>query len=146
MLKPAKAAAGWRLGGSVASAMGRLVVISSSPGTFLGAPGLTTREIPGIAHRPPPRGCLMSNSTTLLTDNRRTGSAWKAWLLPLILGGLALTLALVTRYVWIESTEIGLTCSAVPPPWWCEARYVVIRIHQLDGWGLAALAAGLIGL
>jgi hypothetical protein len=88
----------------------------------------------------------MPQSTTLLEDNRRPGSAWKAWLLPLILGCLALTLALVTRYVWIESTEIGLTCSAVPPPWWCEARFVVIRIHQLDGWGIAALAAGLIGL
>jgi hypothetical protein len=88
----------------------------------------------------------MSNSTTLLTDNRRPGAAWKAWLLPLILGGIALTLALVTRYVWIESTEIGLACSALPPPWWCEPRYLVIRTHQLDGWGLVALAAGLISL
>jgi hypothetical protein len=87
----------------------------------------------------------MSNSTTVLDDNRRR-AAWKAWLVPLILGGATLTLALVTRYVWIESTEIGLTCSALPPPWWCEARYVVIRIHQLDGWGLVALGAGLIGL
>jgi hypothetical protein len=88
----------------------------------------------------------MTNSTTLLPDNRRHGAVWKAWALPLILGGLALTLALVTRYVWIESTEIGLACSAVPAPWWCEPRYVVIRIHQLDGWGLTALAAGVIGL
>jgi len=88
----------------------------------------------------------MPQSTTLLEDNRRSGSAWKAWLVPLILGGIALTLALVTRYVWIESTEIGLTCSALPPPWWCEARLVVIRIHQLDGWGLVALGAGLISL
>ena len=51
------------------------------------------------------------------------GSGWKAWLVPLILGGVALTLALVIRYVWIESTEIGLSCSAMPPPWWCEPRY-----------------------
>ena len=87
----------------------------------------------------------MLNSTTLLEDKRRR-AAWKAWLLPLILGGVTLTLALVTRYVWIESTEIGLTCSALPPPWWCEARYGVIRIHQLDGWGLVALGAGLLGL
>jgi hypothetical protein len=88
----------------------------------------------------------MPNSTTLLEDNRRRGFAWKAWLVPLILGGAALGLALVTRYVWIESTEIGLSCAALPPPWWCEARYVVIRIHQLDGWGLVALAAGLLSL
>jgi hypothetical protein len=88
----------------------------------------------------------MPNSTTLLEDNRRHAAVWKAWLVPLILGGAALGLALVTRYVWIESTEIGLTCSALPPPWWCEPRYVVVRIHQLDGWGLVALGAGLLSL
>jgi hypothetical protein len=88
----------------------------------------------------------MSNSTTLLEDNRRRGPAWKAWLVPLILGGAALALALVTRYLWIESTEIGLSCAAVPAPWWCEPRFIVIRIHQLDGWGLVALAAGVISL
>jgi hypothetical protein len=88
----------------------------------------------------------MPHSTTLLPDGRRSDSVWKAWLVPLILGGVALGLALVTRYVWIESTEIGLSCAALPPPWWCEARYVVIRIHQLNGWGLVALAAGLLSL
>jgi hypothetical protein len=88
----------------------------------------------------------MPNSTTLLPDHRRQRSAWKAWLVPLILGGAALALALVTRYVWIESTEIGLSCAATPAPWWCEPRYVVIRIHQLDGWGMVALAAGLVSL
>jgi hypothetical protein len=88
----------------------------------------------------------MPNSTTLLPDNRRHGSLWAAWLVPLILGALALTLALIMRYVWIESTEIGLSCAAVPAPWWCEPRYVVIRIHQLDLWGLTALGAGLISL
>jgi hypothetical protein len=88
----------------------------------------------------------MPNSTTLLEHNRRHGSGRKAWLVPLILGGVALALALVTRYVWIESTAIGLSCAAAPVPWWCEPRYVVIRIHQLDGWGLVALAAGVISL
>ena len=66
--------------------------------------------------------------------------------MPLVLGGIALGLALVTRYVWIESTEIGLACAAVPPPWWCEPRYLLIRTHQLDGWGLVALGAGLVSL
>ena len=88
----------------------------------------------------------MPNSTTLLEENRRRGTVRKAWLVPLILGAVALGLALVTRYVWIESTEIGLSCAALPAPWWCEPRYVVVRIHQLDGWGLVALAAGLLGL
>ena len=88
----------------------------------------------------------MPNSTTLLEDNRRHGSAWKAWLVPLILGGVALGLALVTRYVWIESTEIGLYCGGASPPLWCELRYVVIRIHQENGWGLVTLAAGVLSL
>ena len=88
----------------------------------------------------------MPNSTTLLEDNRRRAAVWKAWLVPLILGGAALGLALVTRYVWIESTEIGLNCGVASPPWWCELRYVVIRTHQLDGWGLVALGAGLLSL
>lgn len=88
----------------------------------------------------------MQDSTTLLADKRRARSAWKTWLLPLILGAAALTLALVIRYVWIESTEIGLACAATPAPWWCEPRYIVIRTHQLDIWGLVALGAGLISL
>ncbi|WP_459856973.1 hypothetical protein [Dongia sp. agr-C8] len=88
----------------------------------------------------------MPNSTTLIEDSRRRGSVRKAWLVPLILGAAALTLALVIRYVWIESTEIGLACAATPAPWWCEPRYIVIRTHQLDVWGLVALAAGLISL
>ena len=88
----------------------------------------------------------MPNSTTLLEDSRRRGSVRAAWLVPLILGGVALAVALVTRYVWIESTEIGLSCAAVPAPWWCEPRYLIIRFHQENGWGLIALAAGLITL
>src|SRR3954466_14166036 len=88
----------------------------------------------------------MPNSSTLLPHGRRSAAAWKAWLWPLLLGSGTLVLALVTRYVWIESTEIGLTCSALPPPWWCDLRYVVIRIHQQDGWGLTALVAGILAL
>ncbi len=88
----------------------------------------------------------MQDSTTLLADKRRAGSTWKAWAVPLALGAAALTLALVIRYVWIESTEIGLACAATPAPWWCEPRYIVIRTHQLDVWGLVALAAGVTGL
>jgi len=88
----------------------------------------------------------MPHSTIPLPESRPSGRRWIAWVVPLIVGGAALGLALVTRYVWIESTEIGLSCSAVPPPWWCALRYVVIRIHQQDGWGLTALAAGILAL
>jgi hypothetical protein len=91
----------------------------------------------------------MPNSTTLLTKGDQGGrrsASRKAWLVPLVLGIGALGVALVTRYVWIESTEIGLACSAAPAPWWCEPRYVVIRIHQLDGWGITALATGVLAL
>jgi hypothetical protein len=89
----------------------------------------------------------MPNSTTLLRDGRRARSAaWKAWALPLILGGIALGLALVTRFVWIESTEIGLACATLPPPWWCAPRTAIIEIHQHDLWGLVALGSGLLAL
>jgi hypothetical protein len=88
----------------------------------------------------------MPNSSTRIEDGRRRSSGWKAWLAPFFLGAAALTLALVTRYVWIESTEIGLTCSVVPPPWWCELRFAVIMVHQHEGWGLATLAAGVLAL
>ncbi len=94
-----------------------------------------------------PDGISMPQSTTLLEDSRRRGSAWKAWLVPLILGGIALTLALVTRYVWIKSTEIGLSCAARAAALVVRGRaWSMIRIHQLDGWGLVALGAGLISL
>jgi hypothetical protein len=66
--------------------------------------------------------------------------------MPIILGAAALSLALITRYVWIESTEIGLSCAALPPPWWCEVRYGVIMVHQHDGWGLVSLGAGILAL
>ena len=88
----------------------------------------------------------MPHSTIPLPESRPSGRRWIAWVVPLIVGGAALGLALVTRYVWIESTEIGLSCGVASPPWWCELRYVVIRTHQLDGWGLVALGAGLLSL
>ena len=88
----------------------------------------------------------MPNSSTLLSDGRRPARAWMTWVLPLVLGGVALGLALVTRFVWIESTEIGLACAAVPPPWWCGPRTAIILVHQYDAWGLAALGAGLLAL
>jgi hypothetical protein len=99
-----------------------------------------------VSLSPTPDRTKMPNSTTLLADRRRHGSGWKAWVVPLILGGVALALALVIRYVWIESTEIGLSCAATPAPWWCEPRYLIIRFHQENGWGLITLAAGLISL
>jgi hypothetical protein len=88
----------------------------------------------------------MPNSTTLLEENRRPGAVWKAWLVPLILGGLALGAALVARFLWIEPSTMGLACAPVPPPWWCGPRTGVILVHQYDGWGLLALGSGLLAL
>jgi hypothetical protein len=90
----------------------------------------------------------MPQSSTSLpgSSGKRPGLSHRAWLVPLLLGAAALTAALVTRYVWIESTEIGLACAPLPAPWWCEARFLLIMVHQHDGWGLAALATGILAL
>lgn len=88
----------------------------------------------------------MSNSTTLLSDGRRRRSAWKDWLVPVVLGGAALGLALVARFLWIEPSTMGLACAALPPPWWCGPRTAVILVHQYNGWGLVALGSGLLAL
>jgi hypothetical protein len=92
----------------------------------------------------------MPNSTTLLQDGRRdgprAGAVWKAWLVPVVLGGFALGLALVARFLWIEPSTMGLACAPVPPPWWCSPRTGVILVHQYDGWGLVALGSGLLAL
>lgn len=86
----------------------------------------------------------MTNSSTRLPGRRR--SARNAWLLPAVLAAATLGLALVLRYLWIEPSEMGLACAALPPPWWCGPRVAVILVHQWNGWGLTALAAGLIAL
>jgi hypothetical protein len=92
----------------------------------------------------------MPNSTTLPPNGRRDGSeagpVRKAWLLPLILGGIALALALAARFLWIEPSTMGLACAPVPPPWWCGPRTGVILVHQFNGWGLVALVSGLLAL
>jgi hypothetical protein len=54
-----------------------------------------------------------------------------------------LALAFVLRYLWIESTGMGLACGAVPAPWWCAPRSAVIYVHEHNGWGLVALAGGI---
>ena len=87
----------------------------------------------------------MPNSTPRLPAQRR--SFWRgrfraAWLVPLLLGGAALGLALVARYLWIEPREMGLACAALPPPWWCAPRLAAVTVHQWNGWGLTALVAG----
>jgi len=87
----------------------------------------------------------MSNSTISLPKGRRA-SLWAAWLVPLILGGAALALALVMRFLWIEPSSVGLACAPLPPPWWCTPRTGVILVHQWNGWGLTALGAGLLAL
>jgi hypothetical protein len=83
-------------------------------------------------------------STPALPARRRFFRA--AWLIPLIVGALALTLGLVARYLWIEPREMGLACAALPPPWWCGPRVAAVYVHQYNGWGLTALIAGLIAL
>ncbi|MES1151035.1 MAG: hypothetical protein ABUL54_04000 [Dongia sp.] len=83
-------------------------------------------------------------STPALPAPRRFFRA--AWLAPLIVGALALALGLVARYLWIEPREMGLACADIPTPWWCGPRVAAVYVHQYNGWGLAALAAGLIAL
>ena len=84
------------------------------------------------------------HSTPALPFRRRFFRA--AWIVPLIVGAFALTLGLVARYLWIEPREMGLACAAVPSPWWCAPRVAAVEVHQWNGWGLTALAAGLIAL
>ena len=60
--------------------------------------------------------------------------------------GAALALAFAGRYLWIESSAMGLACAAVPAPSWCAWRQGMILIHQANGWGLAALAGGIAAL
>jgi hypothetical protein len=85
-----------------------------------------------------------SQSTPALPARRRFFRA--AWLVPLIVGALALTLGLAARYLWIEPREMGLACADLPPPWWCGPRLAAVYVHQYNGWGLMALAAGLLAL
>src|SRR3569623_1723337 len=98
---------------------------------------------------PDPPGSSMPGQTRLqstpaLPVRRRSFRA--AWLVPLIVAALALTLGLVARYLWIEPREMGLACADVPTPWWCGPRLAAVYVHQYNGWGLAALAVGLIAL
>jgi len=83
-------------------------------------------------------------STPALPARRRFFRA--AWLVPLVVGALALALGLVARYLWIEPREMGLACAALPPPWWCGPRLAAVTVHQYNGWGLTALAVGLMAL
>ena len=83
----------------------------------------------------------MPNPVESLQSSRR--SAGRRGLIALMVGACALGIALVTRYLWIEPSSMGLACAALPPPWWCAPRTAVILIHQWNGWGLAALAAGI---
>lgn len=69
-----------------------------------------------------------------------------AWLVPLVVGAAALGLGLIARYLWIEPREMGLACADLPPPWWCAPRQGAVMFHQWNGWGLTALAAGLVAL
>jgi len=54
----------------------------------------------------------------------------------------ALGLALVLRYTVIQPHDMGLACGEVPMPWWCPLREALVQVHLHNGWGWAALAAG----
>ena len=71
------------------------------------------------------------------------GIRWPAWV---IFGGGVLCFAFAARYLWIEPSTMGLACAAASPPQWCGWRQDAILIHQANGWGLAALVGGFIGL
>ena len=91
----------------------------------------------------------MPHSTTPLPGRRPSTAGrpvWRVWAIPLMLGGCALALALVTRFLWIEPSSMGLACAAEPPPWWCATRTAVIQVHTYNGWGLAALVSGALAL
>ncbi len=99
------------------------------------------------AREPDPPDSMPSQTphlTPALPARRRFFRA--AWMVPLIVGAAALTLGLVMRYLWIEPREMGLACADTPPPWWCAPRVGAVYVHQYNGWGLIALAAGLIAL
>ena len=87
---------------------------------------------------------VMPKSIPSLQSNKP--NLWLRGIAALLVGALALGIALVARYHWIEPSSMGLACAALPPPWWCAPRTAVILIHQWNGWGLAALAAGIAAL
>lgn len=72
-----------------------------------------------------------------------TGTALAVWI---VCAAGILALAFVLRYLWIEPSAMGLACAALPPPWWCAPRRSIILVHQHDGWGLVALAGGIVTL
>lgn len=71
------------------------------------------------------------------------GTRWRLWA---VFCATVLGLAFAARYLWIESTAMGLACNAPPTPQWCLWRQGEILIHQANGWGLAALVGGVGGL
>ena len=86
----------------------------------------------------------MPHSSTALPPRR--SFRHRSWLTPLLLGAAALGLALAARFLWIEPKEMGLACLPDPPPWWCTPRLWVVYVHQYNGWGIVALATGIVAL
>jgi hypothetical protein len=78
-----------------------------------------------------------------LCANLRARPSIVVWI---VCAAAILALAFVIRFLWIEQTEIGLACAAVPAPWWCLPRTAIIHVHQYNGWGLAALCGGIAAL
>jgi hypothetical protein len=62
------------------------------------------------------------------------------------LGLAALGYALYIRYVWVESTQVGLACDGGLPTWGCAMRRVVIQLYQHAAFGWLALGAAALNL
>lgn len=66
----------------------------------------------------------------------------------LLLGGVAaasavLAAALAVRFIVIEGTA-AQACIAAAPPSWCAMRHSLVQFFRAEGFGYAALAAGLL--
>lgn len=56
-----------------------------------------------------------------------------------------LVVALVLRYAFFQSREIGKLCLATPRPSWCAVRDALGLIHAFWIWGWAGLGGGALG-
>jgi glycerol uptake facilitator-like aquaporin len=63
-----------------------------------------------------------------------------------VVGVGAWLMATWIRYGLIERDDLGPICEAVSPPWWCDARMLVIQAFLHDVFGLASVASAILAL